>query len=228
MPSFDQVARARVRAGLVVGAHGVDARVVELESPDPDRRQPSSGRRVHVVHGQMEGVEDDPVDAAVADLVQVGALAVGVAVAAADERAIPVRLEALFEAARQDGIERVRDVGKDQRDHVRLPGPEAPGRTTRPVAERVDRTLDPLARAGRDGPLPRKDVRDGGLAHLGVPSDINDRAARLSRKPFHSGERRPARRSLSTPTSRGTPREIGCEAWSAACTTRRPRHRTQR
>ena len=105
---------------------------------------------------------------------------------------------------------------------------QPPGRTTRPVAERVDQTLDPLARAGRDGPLPRKDVRDGGLAHLGVPSDINDRAARLSRKPFHSGERRPARRSLSTPTSRGTPREIGCEAWNAACTTRRPRHRTQR
>ena len=76
--------------------------------------------------------------------------------------------------------ERVRDVGDDERDAARDPGPQRPRRHVRPVPELPRGGLDRLLRARGDAPgrFSGEHERDGGLRDAGLASDVDAGDAR--------------------------------------------------
>ena len=106
--------------------------------------------------------DDHAVDAAVEDVVEEGALALGQPVGVADVRAVASSVDRVGEPAGEHAEERVGEVGYDDGDHLRTPGAQAACHRVRPVAELADGLHHDGLGGLADESLARQYVRDGG------------------------------------------------------------------
>src|SRR5207237_719583 len=109
----------------------------------------------------------------------------------------------LFDAAHDQGEERVGDVGDDHAERTRLPLDQPAGQPVRHVTELGDRRLHALARIDADSGSFVDHARDGHRRDASVPRNIVNRhfhgvllIAQTSEK-YHTGPRRSASTALS-------------------------------
>ena len=150
----EQVVGREPRAEPVVDLHDRDRREVDVAVEADDREAVLDERR-DPLGREPEAVHEHAVHVLGAQQPQVARLLLRVAVRRAQQHALVALQHELLDAAHELGVERVGDVGQEQRDRLRRAGDEAAGDRVRAVAELRDRIVDRRARRrARSGPVP--------------------------------------------------------------------------
>src|SRR5690606_6863851 len=141
--------------------------------------------RLEVLDVVGGGHDDDALHPVLLEQAQVALLAPGVVVGRGDHERVVVPVEALLDAARDIGEERVGDVAHDGADGRDGAGPQLPGGAVAHEVELRDGGLDPLPGAGKHPVGPVEDVRHRADGDTGCSGDVGDGCSAMSSRSGH-------------------------------------------
>src|SRR6266404_1958101 len=140
-----------------------------------DRWNPHVECLTHVIEFDMEGTEDHPTEPPSCDIGDERSLEVELSVGVADDNVVAVVGESVLDPAGHHRVERVGDVGYDERDSERPLHAQIPRDPVRPKSELRDCFFDNPASCRGNRAIPREDMGHRRSAHASPLPDIGDR-----------------------------------------------------
>jgi multiple sugar transport system ATP-binding protein len=140
-----------------------------------DRWNPHVECLTHVVEFDMEGTEDHATEPPSCDIGDERSLEVELSIGVADDNVVAVVGESVLDPAGHHRVERVGDVGYDERDSERSLHAQIPRDPVRPKSELRDCFFDNPASCRGNRAIPREDMGHRRGAHASPLPDIGDR-----------------------------------------------------